>query len=110
MPRPKSGPGGSGCSGVGFVGHGIGCQLAAVAMAFSTARARGSDRYFCRKATGSAFAATASSSMNDSLAKVFEKPPRVRRAVVRGNTFVVCVVDPLVAVVKLRTELLVTRR
>jgi hypothetical protein len=40
-----------------------------------------------RNAIGSAFAASASSSLNDSLAKQFDMPPRLRSAEERGSVF-----------------------
>ena len=49
----------------------------------STRRARGSDRWASRKATGSAPAAAASSSMNDSIANTFRCAPSERSEDVR---------------------------
>src|SRR6516162_11712000 len=77
---------------------------ACCAMALSAATARGSPpangtlvaepelplsvhTYFVRNAIGSAFALNASSSMNDSLAKQFDMPPRLRSAEERGSVF-----------------------
>src|SRR5215472_17255702 len=90
-------------------------QPACAAIASSAAAARGSTpatgtlvadpepplsahTYCLRNAIVSALAACASSSMNDSLAKQFDKPPRLRSAVERGSVFTngLAVIPPVV--------------
>src|SRR5688572_1443108 len=76
MPRPAANPRGA---------ENARPQPARSAAACITAAARASLVCCKRNASGSALAFLASSSMNDSLAKEFEKPPRLRNADVRGS-------------------------